>query len=249
MIEKYHYFAVPVDTCYPNVCDFGSGVCFSPDSRLLYFNTLLNVWQVDMQDTTVASPFHLMQIDTAIAYFPWYDISCLGPNGKVYIGSASGLHTMPFIDKPNIRGIGCDLKSRGNGALVQPYTGLLVPPNMPHYGLGKIPGSACDTISKIDPPVVTASEDIIIPNAFSPNGDARNETWRILNIPALQLAGITLQSVGIYNRWGNEVFKSNDINFEWNGKGWASDTYYYFIRYRTNEGVSKVQKGSVNVVR
>lgn len=90
---------------------------------------------------------------------------------------------------------------------------------------------------------------ILIPNSFSPNNDGLNETWHLLNVGALQNPGYTIQAVGVNNRWGNEMYKSNDINFEWDAKGLANDSYYYYIRYRTKEGLSKVQKGSVSIVR
>jgi gliding motility-associated-like protein len=156
---------------------------------------------------------------------------------------------MPFIDNANIRGLGCGLKGRGYSAFNQTFTNLMVPPNLPFYGLGKLEGSACDTIKPYVEPPPIASAEIIVPNAFSPNGDGKNDTWHILNIPQLQQAGITIQAVGVYNRWGNEVFKSSDINFAWDAKGWVSDTYYYYIRYRTKAGIIQVQKGSVSVVR
>jgi gliding motility-associated-like protein len=168
----------------------------------------------------------------------------------VFIGNANGtLKTMPFIENPNVRGLGCNFRGRGNGAFSQPYTNLNVPPNLPFYGLGKIEGSPCDTIKPyVEPPPIATSQ-ILVPNAFSPNGDGKNDNWHILNVPQLQQAGITLQTVGVYNRWGNEVFKSSDINFSWDAKGWVSDSYYYYIRYKTKEGASKVQKGNVSVVR
>ncbi len=119
------------------------------------------------------------------------------------------------------------------------------PPNMPNFELGALAGSPCDTL-RFTP--IVADEPLLIPNAFSPNEDGLNDTWHILNVGALQYSGYSIQAVGVYNRWGNEVFKSNDINFVWNGRGWASDSYYYYIRYRTKEGISKVQKGSINIV-
>jgi gliding motility-associated-like protein len=117
---------------------------------------------------------------------------------------------------------------------------------MPNYELGALAGSACDTL-RFAP--IVAESPIVVPNAFSPNGDGLNDTWHILNVAALQYKGYTLESVCIYNRWGNEVFKSSDINFAWDAKGWVSDSYYYYIRFKTKDGVSKVQKGSVSVVR
>jgi len=247
-LTDYHYFAVPVDTCYPSVCDFASGISFSANNKFLYFNTLLNVWQIEISDTTtINSLYHISQIDTDYNYFPWYGNSYLAPNGKIYIGNMNGTQKgMSYIDNPNVKGIGCNYKPKG---FRQQFTNLVFPPNMPNYGLGALIGSDCDTIK---PPVIDTStniESVLVPNAFSPNEDGLNDTWHILNIPYLQQEGIVFQQVGVYNRWGNCAFKSNDINFAWRATGWASDSYYYYIRYKRKDGFVQVQKGSVELVR
>ena len=145
ILADYHYFAIPVDTCYPNVCDLASGISFSANNKFLYFNTLLNVWQIEISDTTTAnSLYHISQIDTDYIYFPWYGNSYLAPNGNIYIGNMNGTQNgMSYIDNPNIKGIGCNYKPKGFRQL---FTNLLYPPNMPNYGLGALVESACDTI-------------------------------------------------------------------------------------------------------
>jgi gliding motility-associated-like protein len=51
------------------------------------------------------------------------------------------------------------------------------------------------------------------PTAFSPNGDAKNDTYKPGAIGILQS-----YSLIIYNRYGNMVFHTNDINKGWDGK-------------------------------
>lgn len=252
-LNYYNFFKLPIiDSQFnPLLYDHTVGVCFSPNSKLLYLNSIPNIWQYELTDTSLNSGFHISGPDTLLGNFPEYYSSYLAPNGHIYIGAWHGsLKSMPFIENPDVRGLGCNFRGRGNGAFSQPYTNLNVPPNLPFYGLGKLEGSPCDTIKTyIEPPPI-ASTEIIVPNAFSPNGDGKNDTWHILNVPQQQQAGITLQAVGVYNRWGNEVFKSNDINFAWKpSSNLASDTYYFYIRYRTKAGTSQVMKGSVSVVR
>ena len=61
--------------------------------------------------------------------------------------------------------------------------------------------------------LVFAQEAFIdIPTAFSPDGDGINDKLKILanNIDEIEFR--------IYNRWGNLVFETDDIN-----KGWAGD--------------------------
>ncbi len=52
-----------------------------------------------------------------------------------------------------------------------------------------------------------------IPNAFSPNGDSNNDEFKIeATIPIAEF------EILIFDRWGNNVFGSKDIQKGWNGK-------------------------------
>lgn len=51
-----------------------------------------------------------------------------------------------------------------------------------------------------------------IPNTFTPNGDARNEVF----MPSI--IGVTNYEFEIYDRWGELIFKANDVERGWNGK-------------------------------
>lgn len=69
-------------------------------------------------------------------------------------------------------------------------------------------------------------------NAFSPNGDAVNETWNIENI---QLPEFTVNKVEIFNRWGQLVWSGtnyNNADVVWDGNTKAGEelpsaTYFY----------------------
>ncbi len=243
----YHFYSTPHDTCYPSICDFSSGIAFSPNSQFLYCIKTLNIWQVDINDT-FNYPIHISHIDTLLSNFPWYCMSYLAPNGNIYIGNTSGGRSMCFIDSPDNKGFACHLRSRGKGAFNQPYTYLMVPPNMPHFTLGAAIGSACDTIR----PAIAAVPQLnplVLPDAITANSDGRNDSWHILNLSALEQAGLEVNEVMVFNRWGQAVFKSKQNNFNWQASGYASDTYMYLIRYRRANGQTGVQKGTVTVLR
>ena len=54
--------------------------------------------------------------------------------------------------------------------------------------------------------------DLFIPTAFTPNGDGRNEIWRITGRGAVPTLLV------VYNRWGERIFDSHQGNsFEWDG--------------------------------
>jgi hypothetical protein len=127
--------------------DWPVSVAFSANDSLLYAATRYGIWQIEIYNNSVNNMFQISGPDTLLDYFPWYRCMSLGPDNKIYIGNANGIRrSMDYIEFPNIKGVGCGFRGRGNGAIQSPYSNLLVPPNMPNYGLGVLVGSACDTI-------------------------------------------------------------------------------------------------------
>ena len=65
-------------------------------------------------------------------------------------------------------------------------------------------------------PVNSLSEKDIMPNVFTPNADGSNDYLSFINSENLQAyEAIELQ---IFNRWGNVVYETSDINFSWDGE-------------------------------
>jgi gliding motility-associated-like protein len=95
--------------------------------------------------------------------------------------------------------------------------------------------SGCSTtdsvlVKVIDPDKVGCIE-VLLPKAFTPNGDNLNEEYGISNPYAIE----KLLSFEIYNRWGSRVFGTDDKFAKWNGeiggKMGTTDTYIYKIEY------------------
>ncbi len=92
------------------------------------------------------------------------------------------------------------------------------------------------------------STTISAPNAFSPNGDGINDTWR------LQVRGIITEYVlTVFNRYGQPVFTTHDAAKQWdgavNGKPLPVGTYYYLIQGKDNNGRPVKQSGYVVILR
>jgi gliding motility-associated-like protein len=89
-----------------------------------------------------------------------------------------------------------------------------------------------------------------VPNCFTPNSDGFNDTFKA---ESQNLIGFTML---IYNRWGQQLFESEDPEYGWDGKVSGQlcpiGTYFYLIRYATkcSSGVDKdgVKKGSVTLL-
>jgi len=101
--------------------------------------------------------------------------------------------------------------------------------------------TAVQSICVLDPSL------IFIPDIFSPNNDGNNDILYVRG------AGILDLELNIYNRWGNLVFKSTDLDNGWDGdaNGSKSPTgvYFYQLRVRTEDGVEQDQTGNVTLIR
>ena len=108
--------------------------------------------------------------------------------------------------------------------------------------------------SRTDSIVITSvCEPILyIPNAFSPNADRRNDVFKMYSTQEL-----VFFDMQIFNRWGQLIFQTDDINFEWdgtyNGQVVAQDIYVYRIiyRYPTIDGriIQKQERGNIHIIR
>ncbi len=92
--------------------------------------------------------------------------------------------------------------------------------------------------------------ELFVPNVFSPNGDGKNDVLEVKVNPNC----VTDYEILIFDRWGEKVFESNDINLSWNGtyKGKALDnaTFVYYLKItliNTDTPVSK--KGNVSIIK
>lgn len=103
---------------------------------------------------------------------------------------------------------------------------------------------AYDTINIL----VVKEPSVLMPNAFSPNGDGLNDVFRpkVIGYPFINY-------LRIYNRWGQEVFVTYNHNIGWNGtfKGKPAETgvYYYIVSVRSLTGEEKIQKGDLTLLR
>jgi gliding motility-associated-like protein len=95
-----------------------------------------------------------------------------------------------------------------------------------------------DTINK---------EEIYIPNVFSPNGDGINDKLYVHG------NNITYLEFYIYNRWGELIFNTNDLDHGWDGtynlKNCDPAVFYYYAKVMFNDGTEKSKKGNVTLIR
>ena len=90
---------------------------------------------------------------------------------------------------------------------------------------------------------------IIIPNAFSPNGDDINDKYQILDLDGI----ITNFNLQIFNRYGEVVYSSNNVFDVWDGyfKGelLSTQVFDYFIEIECVGNKEFFQKGNITLIR
>ena len=88
---------------------------------------------------------------------------------------------------------------------------------------------------------------LFIPNVFTPNNDEHNENFVI---KAVNLLTFEMQ---IFNKWGELIFQSNDINNLWDGyfKGRVVPTgvYSYVVNVYGKDGQAVNKQGTISVIR
>lgn len=89
---------------------------------------------------------------------------------------------------------------------------------------------------------------VYVPNAFTPNGDGRNDIFKPV------LAGAVGEyTFAVYNRLGILVFESNDPSAGWNGttggRQQPAGTYVWMCIYRLYQQPQRLQKGTVMLIR
>ena len=102
---------------------------------------------------------------------------------------------------------------------------------------------------------VDSDRNVFIPNVFTPNIDGINDLFS----PFTGVGVSQVQSMNIYDRWGEIVFNRENFlpgsteAFGWDGtfkgKNASPGVYYYLIRVDFIDGVSLLYRGDVTLVR
>jgi gliding motility-associated-like protein len=88
---------------------------------------------------------------------------------------------------------------------------------------------------------------IWIPSAFTPNDDLLNDSFDIKGY------NILYYKLLIFNRWGEEVFVSEDLDLDWDGTYLTypvqEDVYVYSVKWQGILGKWGSRIGSVTLIR
>ncbi|MDQ0108374.1 gliding motility-associated-like protein [Chitinophaga terrae (ex Kim and Jung 2007)] len=115
------------------------------------------------------------------------------------------------------------------------------------YRLTLISPEGCTDTDDVTVKVYKGPE-FYVPNAFTPNGDGKNDVFRVIapGVPKLDF-------FCIWNRWGQEIYRSNDLPGGWDGKIQGqpapADTYVWMVQGVDYTGRKFSRKGFVTLIR
>ena len=94
---------------------------------------------------------------------------------------------------------------------------------------------------------VSCELQLFIPNSFTPNSDDQNESF------VLQANNLIDFEITIFNRWGKQLFYSNNIADSWDGKFKGkvvpAGNYSYVVKAYGNDGQMVTKTGNVNILK
>jgi gliding motility-associated-like protein len=229
---------------------------FPCDGDIVYLSTTQNFNQIDW--TTSESG-----IQIAVTSSGNYGVTVVSSGGC----TASNNVNITFLPKPMVEAgedvtsdcvNGVMLNGIGDGTpLWEPALGLsnnntfdvnAFPINTTTYYL-TVDNGTCKATDSL---VVTAEcSSIYMPSAFTPNGDGLNDVFTAFGMDLKEYQLI------IYNRWGEKIFQTKDINLGWDGtyKGTASPLGLYIWELEASDKNGKPllndiqSRGTVSLVR
>jgi gliding motility-associated-like protein len=120
---------------------------------------------------------------------------------------------------------------------------VLFPPIPGLYSVSLNIENESGCISTLSTSIVIESDgEITLPNIFTPNGDGDNDRF----VPFQEFPG--RWTLTIFNRWGGEVFSTENLSQGWNGDGLPSATYYWVLQPRDGQQGER-RAGYVTLVR
>jgi gliding motility-associated-like protein len=133
------------------------------------------------------------------------------------------------------------------------YNTIASPKNTTAYTIKVTDANGCINTDNITIIVICNDKNVFIPNTFSPNNDGTND-WFYPRGTGL----FSIQSMRIFNRWGEMVFQKANLfpndqfagwNGRYNGKLLNSDVYTYIIEIICENSEVISYKGNITLIQ
>jgi hypothetical protein len=185
-------------------------LCFSPNSRFLYSISFFKIYQYDLEaDDVTASKVLVATYDGFKAPQSTAFLSSqLAPDGRIYINCPGGSLAMHTINKPNEKGLACDVQQ--HSIILDVYNQRSLP-YFPNYNLGALKGSPCDTIHDVaNKENILEKENIqIFPNPATENISIHFDEEKSYDLIIKDIVGRIIHKAKIGN--GRANFETSNL--------------------------------------
>jgi gliding motility-associated-like protein len=135
-----------------------------------------------------------------------------------------------------------------NNNLTTSYTTTVNPSSGTLYYRVRVNASnATQPISYSNTIIQSFDAELYVPTIFTPNNDSNNDEF------VLKGKYINQFKIMIFNRWGEQVFESNDIQKSWDGliglNPAPSAAYTWSAQYTDQQGKTYNKTGTVTLIR
>lgn len=128
-----------------------------------------------------------------------------------------------------------------SGATTLSSTDAQLKPEMTGYYYASVELGGCHAETTPQHVLILPADTLYVPNVFTPNGDDKNEVFRIItNDPSA--------SFKIFNRYGESVYEDPG-NAGWNGGELPAGVYFWYGVIANCRGDSRTIKGTVHLIR
>lgn len=115
------------------------------------------------------------------------------------------------------------------------------------YTVNYTDSRGCKTSDEVTIEVDIYNRILYIPNAFTPNGDDNNDKFYV------QAEGVEEIVFKIFDRWGEQLFETNDLDIGWDGKHNGEElkpgVFVYYAKIVYSDGFEEEKKGSITLIR
>jgi gliding motility-associated-like protein len=116
------------------------------------------------------------------------------------------------------------------------------------YTLQVTDSNTCSAVASENVIDSACPQYVYLPNAFTPNGDGKNDIFR-----PVFMGAASVFRFAIYDRWGRQVFQSTSPSGGWDGttggKQQPAGTYVWFCEYKLYKESERTQRGTVLLIR
>ena len=108
--------------------------------------------------------------------------------------------------------------------------------------------NGCDSLRILNLSIKNNCPGIYIPNAFTPNGDAKNDIFKPIILQEIQNYNFI-----VFNRYGQKIFETREYKLGWDGtfkgKQQPLGSYVYHLKFINIAGQETVENGSVLLIK